>query len=78
MCRFRNRNDNIYDGCKKENRYKYWNNGISENIEEAKYLKFVFKRERKKKDYVTKKNQKRTGYVVKEKYCYDVICKVEL
>ena len=27
---------------------------------------------------VARKNQKRTGYVVKEKYCYDVICKVEL
>ena len=22
--------------------------------------------------------QKRTGYIVKEKYCYDVVCKVEI
>ncbi len=35
-------------------------------------------RVRKKKDYVTKENQKRTGYTVKEKFEYDVICKVEL
>ena len=41
-------------------------------------MSFTFDRVRKKKDYVTRKNQKRTGYVVKEKYCYDVICKVEL
>lgn len=76
--RLKNWHYNIYDGCKKENIYKYWNNDISENIEEAKYLKFVFKRERKKKDYITKKNQKRTGYILKEKFIYDVICKVEL
>ena len=60
--RFRNRHDYIYNGCKKENRYNM----------------FEFERLRSKKDYITKKNQKRTGYVVKEKYCYDVICKVEL
>lgn len=41
-------------------------------------MSFAFERERKKKEYVTRKNQKRTGYVVKEKYVYDVICKVEL
>lgn len=39
---------------------------------------FAFERECRKKDYVTRKNQKRTGYTVKEKYSYDVICKVEL
>lgn len=41
-------------------------------------MSFTFDRVRKKKDYVTRKNQKRTGYVVKENYCYDVVCKVEL
>lgn len=62
MCRFGNRKDNFYNGCKKENRYS----------------RFEFERIRKKKNYVTKNKQKRTGYVVKEKYCYDVVCKVEL
>lgn len=41
-------------------------------------MSFGFERERRKRDYITKKNQKRTGYVVKENYCYDVVCKVEL
>lgn len=62
LCRFGNRYDNFYNGCKKENRYS----------------RFEFERVRSKKDYVTKKNQKRTGYEVREKYGYDVICKVEL
>ena len=39
-------------------------------------MSFAFDRVRKKKDYITRKKQKRTGYVVKEKYVYDVICKV--
>ncbi len=60
--RFGNRGDYLYNGCKKENRYN----------------RFEFERIRKKNDYVTKKKQKRTSYVVKEKYSYDVICKVEL
>lgn len=60
--RFRNRYDYLYNGCKKENRYNM----------------FEFDRIRKKNDYVTRNNQKRTGYVVKENYCYDVVCKVEL
>lgn len=71
--RFRNGNDYIYNGCKKENRYKFCKSFI-----ENGYVSFAFDRVRKKKDYITKKNQKRTGYVVKEKYIYDVICKVEL
>lgn len=41
-------------------------------------MSFVFEREHSKKDYATKNKQKRTGYVVKEKYSYDVVCKVEL
>ena len=41
-------------------------------------MSFAFERERRKKDYITRKNQRRTGYVVKEKYSYDVVCKVEL
>lgn len=71
--RFRNRSDYIYNGCKKENRYKF-----SKVIVESGYRSFEFERECRKKDYVTKKNQKRTGYRIKEKYIYDVICKVEL
>lgn len=73
VCWFRNRNNYIYNGCKKENRYQY-----SKSLIKSGYMSFTFDRVRKKKDYVTKKNQKRTGYVVKEKYCYDVVCKVEL
>lgn len=60
--RFREWNNYIYNGCEIENRYN----------------RLEFERIRKKNDYVTKKNQKRTGYVVREKYCYDVVCKVEL
>ena len=52
----------LYNGCKKENRYN----------------RFEFARVRSKKDYVTKNKQKRTGYMVKEKYKYDVVCKVEI
>ncbi len=62
MCRFSKWNNNIYNSSKKENRYS----------------RFEFERIRKKKNYVTKNKQKRTGYVVKENYCYDVVCKVEL
>ena len=62
LCRFGKWKYNIYNGCKKENIYS----------------RFEFERIRKKKNYVTKNKQKRTGYVVKENYCYDVVCKVEL
>jgi len=41
-------------------------------------MSFAFERECRKKDYITRQGEKRTGYIVKEKYCYDVICKVEL
>lgn len=60
--RFRNRYYYIYNGCKKENRY----------------ITFEFERECAKNSYITKLNQKRTGYTVKDKYRYDVICKVEI
>ena len=60
--RLRKWSNNLYNGCKKENRYN----------------RFKFVRIRRKNSYVTNKNQKRTGYVVREQYCYDVICKVEL
>ena len=73
MCRLRKWNNYFYDGCKKENRYKF-----DKCLIESGYMSFTFERKRRKKDYVTKRNQKRTGYVVKEKYVYDVICKVEL
>jgi len=57
----------------KENRYKF-----EKSLIESRYMSFAFDRVRRKNTYVTKKNQKRTGYTVKEKYCYDVVCKVEL
>ena len=62
MCRFRDRQDNIYNGALIEN----------------KYMTFVLDRECEKKSYITRNNQNRTGYVLKEKFKYDVICKVEL
>lgn len=45
---------------------------------ENKYMSFILERECEKKSYITKNNQSRTGYVLKEKFKYDVICKVEL
>lgn len=69
----RNWYDYLYNGCKKENRYRF-----SECLIESGYMSFAFDRVSKKKDYITRKKQKRTGYVVKEEYVYDVICKVEL
>ncbi len=41
-------------------------------------MKFEFERNIVRNGYVTLNNQNRTGYVIREKYCYDVICKVEL
>lgn len=78
MCRFRNRNYNIYNGALIENRKKLCNDSEDETLENDKCLNFAFERSRKKKSYITKNNQSRTGYVLKEKYIYDVICKVEL
>ena len=60
--RFRNRYYYIYNGCKKENGYST----------------FEFERECVKNIYITKQNQKRTGYIAKDKYVYEVICKVEV
>lgn len=85
MCGFRNRNYNIYNGALIENRSKI-NKKANDNIEDVNisnfggenYISFIFERCRKKNNYVTKNNQKRTGYVLKEKFEYDVICKVEL
>lgn len=85
MCWFRNRKNNIYDGALIENRSKI-NKKANDNIEDVNisnfggenYISFIFERFRKKNNYVTKNNQKRTGYVLKEKFEYDVICKVEL
>lgn len=47
-------------------------------LKENRYIQFIFEREITKKGYTTKKKQDRTGYSVKEKFIYDVICKVEL
>ena len=54
------------------------NGSTDETSENDKYLSFTFERCREKKSHITKNNQSRTGYVLKEKYIYDVICKVEL
>lgn len=62
MCRFRNW------------KYYIYNSALIEN----KYMSFILERECEKKSYITKNNQNRTGYVLKEKFKYDVICKVEL
>lgn len=78
MCRFRNRNYNIYNSALIENRKKLYNASTNEILRNDKYLSFTFERCREKKGYITKNNQNRTGYVLKEKYIYDVICKVEL
>ncbi len=55
-------NDNLYNGCKIENRYS----------------RFEFMREQVRKGYTTSQGEKRTGYVVREKFVYDVVCKVEM
>ena len=60
--RLRDRSNYLHNCCKKENRYN----------------RFEFERIRRKNSYVTKKRQKRTGYIVKEKYKYDVVCKVKI
>ncbi|MCI8518768.1 MAG: hypothetical protein HFJ51_01170 [Clostridia bacterium] len=60
--RFRIRYYHIYNGCKIENRYS----------------RFEFTREQVRNGYTTKLGEKRTGYVVREEYCYDVVCKVEM
>lgn len=75
---FRDWNDNFYNCALIENRNKSCNGYISEFFEVGEYLSFVFERSSEKKCYVTKNNQSRTGYVLKERFEYDVICKVEL
>ncbi len=60
--RLRKWSNNLYDGCKKENRYN----------------RFEFERVHRKKEYITSLGEKRTSYVVKEKYKYYVVCKVEI
>jgi hypothetical protein len=60
--RFRIRYHHIYNGCKKEN-------GCS---------RFEFVREQARKGYITKQGENRTGYVVREKFLYEVECKVEM
>ena len=61
-CRLRIRYNNLYDGCKKENRYD----------------RFEFIREVRRIGYVTRSGEKRTGYVMREKFVYEVVCKVEM
>ena len=70
--------NNIYNCALIENRKKSCNDITDEILENDKCLNFVFERSHEKKNYITKNNQSRTGYVLKEKYIYDVICKVKL
>lgn len=51
----------IYNGCKIENRYS----------------RIEFEREQIRKGYTTMQGEKRTGYVVREKFVYELVCKVE-
>ena len=70
--------NDIYNGTLIENRKKLCNGSIDKILENDECLNFVFERNHEKKSYITKNNQNRTGYVLKEKFEYDVICKVEL
>ena len=54
--------------------YNFYNCALKENSP----ITFIFNRNIPKKTYTTGKNMQRTGYIVKEKFIYDVICKVEL
>ncbi|MCI8485987.1 MAG: hypothetical protein HFJ20_02605 [Clostridia bacterium] len=60
--RLRKWSNNLYNGCKIENRYS----------------RFVFEREQVRKGYTTGLGEKRTGYVVRDKFVYEVVCKVEM
>ena len=60
--RFRKWDYYIYNGPKIENRYS----------------RFVFEREQVRNGYVTMQGENRTGYVVREKFLYEVECKVEM
>ena len=62
LCGLRKWYNNIYNGCKKENRYS----------------KFEFIRKIKRSGYVTRKGEKRTSYVIKDKFVYEVVCKVKM
>lgn len=75
---FGNRDYYIYNGALIENRKKLCNGSTDEILENDKCLNFAFERSHEKKSYITKNNQSRTGYMLKEKFEYDVICKVEL
>ena len=60
-------------------RFRKWNNNIyNGSLIENRYIKFKFERNIVRNNYVTLSNQNRTGYVLKEKFEYDVVCKVEL
>ena len=60
--RSRIRNNYLYNGCKKENGYD----------------RFEFIRKVRRSGYVTRGGEKRTGYVMREKFVYEVVCKVEM
>ena len=60
--RFRVRHYHIYNGVLIENRC----------------TRFEFVREQVRKGYTTMYGEKRTGYVVRDKFVYDVVCKMEM
>lgn len=55
--------------------YYYIHNGA---LIENRWDRFVFERRLMRKGYTTMIGEKRTGYVVKDKFVYDVVCKVEI
>lgn len=54
--------------------YHIYNCALIEN----RYSRFVFEREQVRKGYIIRQGKNRTGYVVRDKFVYDVACKVEI
>ena len=54
--------------------YHIYNCALIEN----RYSRFGFMREQVRKGYTTKQGEKRTGYVVRDKFVYEVVCKVKM
>ena len=60
-------------------RPRKWHNHIYNGPKiENRYSRFEFVREQARKGYTTSNGEKRTGYVVRDKFVYDVICRVEM
>ncbi len=76
---------NITDGRRlrlrprRNSRPRKWHNHIYNGPKiENRYSRFEFVREQARKGYTTSNGEKRTGYVVRDKFVYDVICRVEM